>query len=90
MNLHVSAITELWKTLSLESPKSIRDRKGQVVVRNYCLCSSPHSFSVPCENRFILCYLVPSLEFANWERELGTKYILAVKLHEKGHRQVVS
>lgn len=90
MNLHVSAITELWKKLSLVSPKSVHDHKGRVVVRNYYLCSTPHSFLVPCENRLILCYLVPSLEFANWEKELGTNYTLAFKLHEKGHSQVVS
>ena len=90
MNLHISAITELWKMLSLVSPKSICDHKRKVVVRNDYLCSSPHSLLMPCENGFVLCYLPPSLEFASWERELGNKYILAFKLHKKGHSQVVS
>lgn len=76
--------------LSLVSPKSICDHKRKVVVLNDYICSSPHSLLMPCENGFILFYLLSSLEFANWERELGNKYILAFKLHEKGHRQVVS
>jgi len=45
---------------------------------------------MPCENGFILCYFLPSLEFDSWEGELGNKYILAFKLHEKGYREVVS
>lgn len=31
------------------------------------------------ENRFILCLLQPSLEFATWEEEQGNKYTLSYR-----------